>query len=313
VPARGLLQARRLLNGAQADASSLDHRDRARGPRRFGRARRTGVGGQLHRHADGHRRGEGRGRGALHLRGTFAPEQSTITSKPAAFERVKSATLGYSSFIGTSVQCKLDGVNKPCSFGVDHKGTVTFANLAEGAHSFQVTALSANGNPSEPSASASWVVDTVAPDTTLDPAVGPGEGALQTVNTETFKLGSSEPAGATFECSLDDAASAPCESAVTVGELTPGKHSFQARTIDRAGNVDASAARRTWTIAVPDLDGDGFNANIDCNDAVAPVHPGANDVAGNGVDENCDGADASAGAPAPRSSSPRRAPPSRSS
>jgi hypothetical protein len=223
---------------------------------------------------------------------------ATITSKPAAFERVKSATLVYSSFIGTSVQCKLDGVDKPCAFAA-HNGSVTFNNLPEGPHSFQVTALSPNGNPSEPSAIASWVVDTVAPDTTLDPTSGPGEGALQTVNTETFKLASSEPTGATYECSLDDAPFAPCASPVTVGDLAPGRHSFQARTIDRAGNVDASAARRTWTIAVPDADGDGFNANIDCNDGNGSVHPGANDVPGNGVDENCDGADASAGGSAP--------------
>jgi hypothetical protein len=220
---------------------------------------------------------------------------ASITAKPKAFERVKSAAFGYSSFAGTSVQCKLDGMNKTCPFAVGtHNGSVSFDNLSEGAHTFQVTALSANGNPSEPSASASWVVDTVAPDTTLDPTVGPGEGALQTVNTETFKLVSSEPTGATFECSLDDAAFAPCSSPVTVGELTPGKHSFQTRTIDRAGNVDATAAKRTWTIAVPDADGDGFNANIDCNDAAGSIHPGANDVAGNAVDENCDGADASA-------------------
>ena len=176
-----------------------------------------------------------------------------------------------------------------------HNGSVTLGGLPEGNHTFQVTAFSPNGNPSEPAASHSWVVDTVAPDTAFDAAVGPGEGALQTVTSETFELVSSEPAGATFECSLDDAAFTACSSPVTLDGLAPGKHSFQARTTDRAGNADATAVRRIWTIAIPDNDGDGFNANIDCNDGNAAVHPGGNDVPGNGVDENCDGADTPGG------------------
>jgi uncharacterized repeat protein (TIGR02543 family) len=218
---------------------------------------------------------------------------AAIGAKPPAFAASTSATFGYSSNVGTSVQCKLDGASRACAFGA-HNGSVTLSGLAQGGHTFQVTALSPNGNPSEPAASWSWVVDTNAPDTAFDPSAGPGEGALQTVTSETFKLTSSEPTGATFECSLDSAPFAACSSPVALDGLAPGRHTFAVRAIDRAGNVDASPAVRTWTIAVPDADGDGFNANIDCNDTSAAVHPGANDVPGNGVDENCDGADAAA-------------------
>lgn len=45
-------------------------------------------------------------------------------------------------------------------------------------------------------------------------------------------------------------------------------------------------------IPFADGDHDGYFSNVDCNDANPAVHPGRDDVADNGVDENCDGADA---------------------
>jgi arylsulfatase A-like enzyme len=64
-----------------------------------------------------------------------------------------------------------------------------------------------------------------------------------------------------------------------------------------------------------DRDGDGFSAKFgggDCDDTRADVHPGAEDIPGDGIDQNCEGGDAQAVAAAPEappSAAPPEAPP----
>jgi hypothetical protein len=50
-----------------------------------------------------------------------------------------------------------------------------------------------------------------------------------------------------------------------------------------AGGYDAYAAK-----LVPDLDGDGYGVDTDCDDGNAAINPGASEVC-DGVDNNCDG------------------------
>jgi|GEM_PF-4693719 len=40
-----------------------------------------------------------------------------------------------------------------------------------------------------------------------------------------------------------------------------------------------------------DLDGDGFTTQVDCDDSDASINPGATDIPGDGIDQNCDGID----------------------
>jgi hypothetical protein len=61
-----------------------------------------------------------------------------------------------------------------------------------------------------------------------------------------FKFTSNEP-GSTFECSLDGAQFAPCSSPDTL-KVKKGKHSFEVKAHDAAGNVDGSPASDNWKV-----------------------------------------------------------------
>jgi hypothetical protein len=62
-------------------------------------------------------------------------------------------------------------------------------------------------------------------------------------------------ADASLQCSLDNAAFTGCTSPVSIAlaSLPDGSHTFRARGVDAAGNVDATPAAFTWTVdtAVP--------------------------------------------------------------
>jgi hypothetical protein len=68
-----------------------------------------------------------------------------------------------------------------------------------------------------------------------------------------------------------------------------GVYTVRVTATDDAGNQTTTT--RTIQISPPDRDGDGFNENQDCNDLNASIRPGAPEVRGNGIDENCDGRD----------------------
>lgn len=63
----------------------------------------------------------------------------------------------------------------------------------------------------------------------------------------TFEFTSNE-AGSSFQCQLDGKGFKPCSSPLTTAKLKKGKHSFEVKATDAAGNVDASAASASWKI-----------------------------------------------------------------
>jgi hypothetical protein len=84
--------------------------------------------------------------------------------------------------------------------------------------------------------------DTAAPDTQI--TKGPKDKTKKKQATFEF-AGSDARALAGFECSLDGAAFAACTSPHTV-KVKKGKHNFQVRATDQAGNADPTPASDDW-------------------------------------------------------------------
>jgi hypothetical protein len=86
--------------------------------------------------------------------------------------------------------------------------------------------------------------DAGAPETTI--AKGPSGKTKSKSATFEFN-GTDARVVSGFECKLDTGAFAPCTSPFTV-KVKKGKHTFQVRATDAAGNVDPTPATRSWTV-----------------------------------------------------------------
>jgi hypothetical protein len=198
------------------------------------------------------------------------PPDTIIDSAPTGTVSATSATFTFhSTEAGATFLCTLDGsVNTVCS------SPATYTGLAEGAHTFSVTATDTTGNVDPTPATTSWTNDSIAPDTIIDSAPS---GVIH-VATATITFHATE--AATFKCSLDGAAPSTCTSPVNYTGLANGAHIFSVTATDTSGNVDATPATAAWTIAlaVIDTDADGIpNATDNC-----PTFPGT--AAFNGCD-----------------------------
>jgi hypothetical protein len=140
---------------------------------------------------------------------------------------------------GVDFECSLDGGDfEVCESGVE------LAELAEGAHAFEVRAIDLAGNVGDP-ASHEWTVDTVPPTLSIDS----GPDGLTNDSSPTFGF-DSEP-GAAVLCSIDDGVPDfdPCSEADSHGPAEPladGPHTFRVRATDQAGN--SAAATRDFEV-----------------------------------------------------------------
>jgi subtilisin-like proprotein convertase family protein len=85
--------------------------------------------------------------------------------------------------------------------------------------------------------------DTSAPDTTITQQ--PKDKTKKT--SATFAFASTEP-GSTFQCAVDgQSLKVPCTSPYTA-KVKKGKHTFQVRAVDSAGNADSTPASDAWKV-----------------------------------------------------------------
>jgi hypothetical protein len=120
------------------------------------------------------------------------------------------------------------------------------------------------------------LTDTAPSDTTLTG----GPTGTSTATSATFDGAATEP-DSTFECRLDGAAWSACTLPVTYSATTDGTHTFDLRSVDWAGNRDATPASRTWTVDAtpPDTSiGSGPSGTVNATTAafaVASTKPGS--------------------------------------
>jgi Ca2+-binding RTX toxin-like protein len=179
---------------------------------------------------------------------TVAP-QTSVDSGPAAVTAATTAsfTYGGDGLGGTAVsgfECRLDDG----AFDACQSSGKTYSDLADGEHTFEVRALDAAGNADGSPAGRSWVVDTIAPETSVDsgpPAITASASASFTYDGDA--LGGSGVVG--FECRLDDNAFEACAgSGKSYSSLADGEHRFEVRAVDAAGNADGGPASRSWAV-----------------------------------------------------------------
>jgi len=88
--------------------------------------------------------------------------------------------------------------------------------------------------------------DITAPETTITS----GPEAITLATSASFAFSSNE-SGVTFACKVDSGKWGRCKAPKAYSSLPVAAHQFAVRATDRAGNVDATPATWSWTIAAP--------------------------------------------------------------
>jgi hypothetical protein len=169
----------------------------------------------------------------------FVNVQTVLTSAPSGRTSSRTASLVFGLEPGGTVdgfQCRLDG-------GAWNACTSPWIinDLGDGPHTAEVRGHRAGSYEIIPE-SATWTVDTVAPNTTL---TGGPQGQVNT-REAAFTLGTDE--SGKFQCSLDGGDWVTCGAAPVFRDLADGEHTLSARAVDEVGNADASPVSRTWTV-----------------------------------------------------------------
>lgn len=161
----------------------------------------------------------------------------TIDDGPSG--TVESDTVGFefSSEEGAVFRCRLD--DRPED---DCESPRAYASLGDGDHVFSVIPIDPAGNEGE-AATRSFRVENRPPQTTIE--TGPAERVGSDIAN--FEFSADEPVDR-FECSLDEAGFAACDSPEELTGLAEGEHELRVRAVDTAGKLDPTPAAWAWTV-----------------------------------------------------------------
>jgi len=173
---------------------------------------------------------------------TVAPAVGVV-SGPSGPTNDVTPSFGFTAEAGATVECSVDHGTPaygPCTTASSHTAA---GPLADGSYHFRVRATDAAGNRA--TAVQDFSVDSEAPSLSID------SGPAGPTNDTTPSFQFTAEAGATVECSIDQAAPpyGPCTSATTHALGTPlpeGTHVFRVRATDSGGNH--AVVSRTFTI-----------------------------------------------------------------
>ena len=165
-----------------------------------------------------------------------AASQLAFTSTPPAIANHTSATFEFhGSSASAAFTCALDAAAASSCTSPD-----TVTGLSEGSHTFSVHET---GAAAIPPISYAWTVDLTSP-TTVITGQPP---ALTNSQTAVFTF-TSPDLSATFQCSLNGSAAAPCTSPVVYSGLADATRSLLIQAVDPAGNVDLLSHPISWTV-----------------------------------------------------------------
>jgi hypothetical protein len=179
---------------------------------------------------------------------TVAPT-ATIDTHPADPAPGANSSFSFHASESSSFECSLVAFGSPPAYSACTSAK-TYAGLANGKYTFTVRPTDVATNVGAP-ASFDWQVDnsladTTPPQTTI--ASSPPDPSPSSVATFTY---TSSEAGSSFECSLDGSAFTACAATgLTYTGLANGSHVFQVRARDSSGNLDASPAGYSFSVAV---------------------------------------------------------------
>ena len=191
--------------------------------------------------------------------GSICPAIDTvIDSAPQSVTAVHSASFTYSDSVtpdNSRFECAIDGGAWASCDG----GAVSYGELADGQHVFQVRAVRGDGAVDPTPAYFLWEVDSTTPDTLLlvsptDPSQDPDA---------TFLFGTTDPGPVTYFCVLEAGADTsappadaydPCDPLTTFDGLADGPYTLWVYVVNAAGTADPEPATWSWDVdtTVPD-------------------------------------------------------------